>query len=351
MGQEPGHYVTSTTDQFSSQDTQLNLTDSTSFSSHGGNGLLRHVDGDGNYVWQGSSYGQGKVGDTLTGVAWAYSGPSSSVPAGSTVFSGTQFEPVHVPMPQGRGALAVEGGGIFTVAILDNGSLAYWGEGGSWNPGDPYNNGMQPIINEEVPQGRTALSFAQASSFGCAILDGNEAYCGGQNTNGQLGNGATSGSVSPLTSVSGGHEFVGLTTMGQFFNANWDQNSSGQFGPTESTCAITSDSKVYCWGANTRGQLGSYYPGEGGNGNEIPQQQRARPHPVLHHKPRQPIRQGPRFGWDPIDVRPPAHGLPSWALRDGRPSGMLWGDRCRLLLARVLRGAVPMPDGILPATC
>ena len=32
MGQEPGHYVTSTTDQFSSQDTQLSLTDSTSFS-------------------------------------------------------------------------------------------------------------------------------------------------------------------------------------------------------------------------------------------------------------------------------------------------------------------------------
>ena len=270
MGKEPGYYVTSTADIFSSQDTQLILTDSTSFSSSGGNGLLRHADGEGNLVWQGEFVWTGKVGDTLTGVAWAYSGPTSSVPAGSTVFSGTQFEPVHVPMPEGRGALAVEGGGIFTVAILDNGSLAYWGQGGSWNPGDPNNNGMQPVINEEVPQGRTALSFAQASSFGCAILDGNEAYCGGQNTNGQLGNGGASAAVSPLTKVSGEHDFVALTTMGQWFSANWDQNSSGEWGSTESTCAITVDSKVYCWGANTRGQLGSYYPGEGGTADPYP---------------------------------------------------------------------------------
>jgi alpha-tubulin suppressor-like RCC1 family protein len=98
-----------------------------------------------------------------------------------------------------------------------------------------------------------ALTFRQLSGGGdhsCGLTTDNKAYCWGYNESGQLGDGSASGpescsgaagpfpcSTRPVL-VAGGHTFR--------------QISAGQFH----TCAVTTDSKAYCWGIN-RGALGN----------------------------------------------------------------------------------------------
>ena len=259
MGQQPSKYKSTTTELAGPATTSLNLSDASNFSSEGG---IATIQSQGLGSWQ--FYWTGKTGDTLTGFGW-YNGilpgdGAYSFPVGSEVTRQFQHLPVHVPMPEGQGALALDAGGPFTTAILENGSLAFWGQG--WGQ----TMGTQPTLSTELPENRTALSFTQSGSFGCAILDGFEAWCGGQNVQGQLGNGGTdsSGASTPLGEVDGDHEFVAITAMNQWYSDDWGPNPSNEYGSTESACAITTDAMVYCWGANTVGQLGSYQTASGG---------------------------------------------------------------------------------------
>ena len=63
------------------------------------------------------------------------------------------------------------------------------------------------------------------------------AFCWGDNSFGQLGDGSTTSSATPVP-VSGGLSFTQLTT------------GSGH------TCGLTAAGLAYCWGDNTSGQLG-----------------------------------------------------------------------------------------------
>jgi len=63
------------------------------------------------------------------------------------------------------------------------------------------------------------------------------AYCWGQNTSGQLGNGTTTSSSSPVA-VGGGLSFGSI--------------SAGALH----SCGVTPGRVAYCWGGNQFGQLG-----------------------------------------------------------------------------------------------
>jgi alpha-tubulin suppressor-like RCC1 family protein len=94
--------------------------------------------------------------------------------------------------------------------------------------------------SEALASATAALSFSQVSAGAlhtCGIATNQRAYCWGDNSAGELGNGTTTSSNKPVL-VAGGLQFV--------------QISAG----TEYTCGITTSSFAYCWGSNDNYQLG-----------------------------------------------------------------------------------------------
>src|SRR2546428_7623783 len=85
----------------------------------------------------------------------------------------------------------------------------------------------------------TALS---AGPHDCVVIGG-AAYCWGANASGQLGDGSTMDSKTPVP-VAGGLRFLAVSTGG--LGVELDH-----------TCGATSEGVAYCWGANNFGQLGA----------------------------------------------------------------------------------------------
>jgi alpha-tubulin suppressor-like RCC1 family protein len=136
-------------------------------------------------------------------------------------------------------------------------------------------------------------SFAQVSTGGnasCGVSAAGAGYCWGNNSLGQLGNGATTNSLTPVKvlgglafqSISAGSQqyfACGLTTAGVAYC--WGYNDYGQLGNGTLTnamaplavkgnltftslsaggggqaCGLVAGGAAYCWGANASGQLG-----------------------------------------------------------------------------------------------
>jgi alpha-tubulin suppressor-like RCC1 family protein len=87
----------------------------------------------------------------------------------------------------------------------------------------------------------SALVFASVSAgdmHTCGVTTGGAVYCWGDNRHGQLGNGTTASSLTPVA-VAGGLTFKSV--------------SASRYGHT---CGVTTDGAAYCWGLNMAGQLG-----------------------------------------------------------------------------------------------
>jgi alpha-tubulin suppressor-like RCC1 family protein len=85
------------------------------------------------------------------------------------------------------------------------------------------------------------LSFRQVSAGGfhtCGVTTGDQAYCWGRGTEGQLGDGTTTNRLTPVP-VAGGLRFRQVRAGGDAH-----------------TCGLSLDNQAYCWGGNTFGRLG-----------------------------------------------------------------------------------------------
>ncbi len=93
----------------------------------------------------------------------------------------------------GRTAMALSSGGTHTCAILDNGSVSCWGQGGAGRLG---NGGTAdkttPTLTNSLGTGRTAVAISSGFRHTCATIDNGSISCWGRNHVGQLGNGGTS---------------------------------------------------------------------------------------------------------------------------------------------------------------
>jgi alpha-tubulin suppressor-like RCC1 family protein len=165
--------------------------------------------------------------------------------AGVVLFQAIVFAAMSVAC-MAEVAMAIEGvpggkriatGSLYTCAITEIGEVRCWGAGqnGELGDGSSLNRGTPTTvrgINEPV------VAIAGGSYHVCVVTLSGSVKCWGLNTQGQLGNNSQTASATPVDAVGLGSGIVSIT--------------AGR----SHTCALSATSELYCWGANSFGQLG-----------------------------------------------------------------------------------------------
>ena len=194
------------------------------------------------------------------------------------------------------GVVAITGGGGHTCALISGGAVQCWGYNfyGQLGNGSTTNSPTRVAVNG-LASGVVAITAGYSHT--CALTSGGGAQCWGYNVSGQLGNGSFTTSLTPVA-VSGLASGVVAMTAGESHTCAltsggggqcWGVNFFGQLGngsttrsPTPvavsglasgvvtitagqyHTCALISGGAVQCWGYNGDGDLGN------GSGNDSP---------------------------------------------------------------------------------
>jgi alpha-tubulin suppressor-like RCC1 family protein len=162
----------------------------------------------------------------------------------------------YIPLLDGRtlpikfrievGAVLARGnltaGDIHTCALVATGQAYCWGQNQEGQLGDG------SMVNRNVPTAvLSGLSFVRVTAGGshsCGLTASGEAFCWGMNQVGQLGDGTLAQRLTPVA-VTGGHRFIEFAAFGS------------------STCGLEASGQAYCWGLNNVGQLGNGLLGDG----------------------------------------------------------------------------------------
>jgi alpha-tubulin suppressor-like RCC1 family protein len=182
-------------------------------------------------------------------------------------------------------------GSRHTCVSLTDGRAFCWGKNDGGQLGKPPPQGAtmpSAVMGAGAAQLDRVIALAGGVSHSCAIRDENSLWCWGTNALGELANGATADSVTPVMSGVLGTTVAAIATGDRFgcavdasgavwcFGAN-DTGQSGQpaspsvavptrvpslAGATaiaagaQHACARLAGASVTCWGANQRGQRG-----------------------------------------------------------------------------------------------
>ncbi|HEX5592828.1 MAG TPA: hypothetical protein VFX35_05725 [Solirubrobacterales bacterium] len=158
--------------------------------------------------------------------------------------------PVAVELPDGVTATALAAGGHHTCAVTSTGGIECWGMNRFGQLGNGTDTGPQKCgededpcsktpVSVQLPGGVTATSVAIGDESTCALDSTAGVQCWGFNDAGQLGNGTTTDSTTPVTvQLPGGVTATAISGSAYHF------------------CAVTSGGGVECWGYNFSGQLG-----------------------------------------------------------------------------------------------
>ncbi len=170
-----------------------------------------------------------------------------------------------IDLGSGRTAVDVAIGAGSSCAILDSGSVKCWGNNseGELGQGDTTGRPTPPVLPVDLGIGRKAKSLAAGYAFNCALLDNDRVKCWGRNAN---------------TSNDGG--IGGVLAIGNSNHIGNQPNEMGDILPfamlgtnPETTqpwkvrkvvagrthaCALLENNRVKCWGRNDGGgALGS----------------------------------------------------------------------------------------------
>lgn len=124
-----------------------------------------------------------------------------------------------------------------TCAIRSDGAVFCWGFNGDGRLGDgTFDSASRPVqVSGFSSQG---VQASGGMFHTCAVKSTGAAWCWGQGSDGQLGNGTTAATANPVA-VSGLGSGVAEVGSGGYHS-----------------CARKTDGTVWCWGRNTQGQLG-----------------------------------------------------------------------------------------------
>lgn len=157
-----------------------------------------------------------------------------------------------------RTATKLSSGNLHHCALLDNGDLKCWGEGGSGQLGTN-NNASLGDGNNEMGDNLLAISLgtgltpqtafsAPTADFNCTIFTNGTLKCWGINGSGQLGKGNT-------TTLGDTTNEMGNNLLALDLGAGFSIDSMGV--GTNHACAMSTDRTVKCWGGAANGVLGN----------------------------------------------------------------------------------------------
>ncbi len=128
-------------------------------------------------------------------------------------------------------------GGSFTCVLLTDQTVECWGSNAYGQLGNgTLLDSLNPVKVSELSN---VVSIAAGGNHACAILSNESLKCWGSNEYGQLGDGTGINQPVPvLVTNSSGTPFTSIS-LSEYH-----------------TCAVDSDSQVWCWGDNRYGQLG-----------------------------------------------------------------------------------------------
>lgn len=138
------------------------------------------------------------------------------------------------------GVVMASVGGGSACAVLTGGELKCWGRNLRGQLGDgTTNDSLTPISVTGLTSGVTSVSVGDVHA--CALLDSGAVKCWGEGGSGQLGNGSSSSASTP-TQVQGLTSGVVAISSGMDFS-----------------CALLDDGSVKCWGRGLEGQIGDAF--------------------------------------------------------------------------------------------
>ncbi len=224
------------------------------------------------------------------GAAWCW-GYDDSGQLGDGVGATNQFEPVQVS--GGRAYTTIAAGFAHSCALDTDGAAWCWGydDFGQLGDGAGATDKFEPV---QVSGGRTFTFLTAGSNHTCALDTNGTAWCWGSDSSGQLGDGPTATNRFEPVQVSGGRTYTGISAGGDAASSHytcavdingtawcWGNDSSGQLGdgagatnqfePVQvsgshkfatvaaggsHTCALDTTGGAWCWGSDFRGQLG-----------------------------------------------------------------------------------------------
>jgi hypothetical protein len=174
-------------------------------------------------------------GVTTSGNGYCW-GPNGEGQLGAGFAS--DHEPTPVPVVGDHTFQSISAGWGHTCGLTTDGNAYCWGQNDFGQRGIGNTGGDEPTP-QLVTGDYTFESVSAGWGLTCGLTTDGSAYCWGQNGRGQLGIGSTGGNEPAPQLVVGGHTFQTVS------------------GGRDHTCAITTDGDAYCWGWNSRGQLGN----------------------------------------------------------------------------------------------
>ena len=174
---------------------------------------------------------------------WNYNGA-----LGNGSEDGQSGEPVAVDMSgalAGKTVVALGAGAVHYLVATSDGKVFGWGDGASGQLGQGADNSSPVPVAVDMSGallGKTVVAVAGGGQHSVALTADGLAYAWGAGGDGQLGNGASTNSNVPAPVASSG------VLAGQTLTA---------IGAAAAhSLAVSSDGRVYAWGAGSEGQLG-----------------------------------------------------------------------------------------------
>jgi alpha-tubulin suppressor-like RCC1 family protein len=199
------------------------------------------------YCWGGN--GSGQVGDGTTGNSRSTPVQVLKGAAAAGDNDGTYLTNIK----------NISAGGMHTCALSNNNNIYCWGLNGSGRLGDgsttTRSTPVKVLLGEAVvgDNDGTYLTNIKSVNAGvvhtCAVSNNDNIYCWGYNGQGGLGDNTITNRLTPVRVLKGaaaagdndGTYLTNIKNVGRIYN---------------STCSVSNNNHIYCWGDNYGGQLG-----------------------------------------------------------------------------------------------